>query len=45
MAMKKKACIFEIKNNSGKNTKDNHLSTWTFAIYRYPVTLFTRDAD
>jgi hypothetical protein len=32
------------KNNSGKNTQDNHLSTLTFVIYRHPVTI-TRDAD
>ena len=43
--MKKKACIVDIKKNSRKNTKDNHLSTLTFVIYRHPVTLFTRDAD
>ena len=36
--MKKKACIVDINKNSGKNTKDNHLSTFT-------VTLFTRNAD
>ena len=40
--MKKKACIVDIKKNSGK---DNHLLTLTFVIYRHPVTLFTRDAD
>ena len=43
--MKKKACIVDIKKNSGINTKDNHLWTLTFVIYRHPVTLFTRDAD
>ena len=43
--MKKKACIVDIKKNSWKNTSDNHLSTFTFVIYRHPVTLFTRDAD
>jgi hypothetical protein len=30
MPMKKKACIIDIKRNSGKNTKDNHLSTLHF---------------
>jgi hypothetical protein len=43
--MKKKACIVDINKYSGKNTKDNHLSTFTFVIYRHPVTLFTRNAD
>ena len=43
--MKKKACIVDIKKNSGKNTLDYHLSTLTFVIYRHPVTLFTRDTD
>ena len=40
--MEKKACIVDIKKNSGINT---HLSALTFVIYRHPVTLFTRDAD
>ena len=43
--MKKKACIVDIKKTSGKDTSDNHLSTFTFVIYRHPVTLFTRDVD
>ena len=43
--MEKKACIVDIKKKSGTNTKDNHLSTLTFVIYRHPVTLLTRDAD
>ena len=43
--MEKKACILDIKHISGINTKDNHLSTLTFVIYRHPVMLFTRDAD
>ena len=45
MPIKEKACIVDIKKNSGKNTEDNHLSTLTFVIYRHHVTLFTRDAD
>ena len=43
--MEKQSCSVDIKNNSGKNTYDNHISTLTFVIYRHPVTLFTRDAD
>ena len=39
--MNKIAFIVDINKNSGKNTKDNHLSTLSFVIYRHPVTLFT----
>ena len=45
MPMEKKACIVDIEKKSGINTKDHHLLTLTFVIYRHPVTLFTRDAD
>ena len=39
----KKAFIVDIKQISGKNTQDKHLSTLTFVIYRHPMAVVYKE--
>ena len=42
-ANEKKAFIVDIKEISGKNTQDKHLSTLTFVIYRHPMVVVYKE--